>query len=132
MGDPSAAVWERYREVFARDGRLRDIYVRGTDEGDWRTLLKSLRASPYEYEFTVDGERRPLPEDVNALFAPERVHAALLVVDGLYLGLHCHFFVPTEIEFDLDPQAVVGDEQLGRLLGFLHCAGCVRTRRTGW
>ncbi len=119
----STGWWERYREAFAWEGGLLDIYVCGTDTSDWRKLLAALRTSPYGYELTSDGGRKPLPEDIDILFVSEHQHHAMLVVDEPHLALHCHFFTPAQIEFDLDPRAIAGEEQLGRLLDFCRWLG---------
>ena len=45
-----------YQDIFYMDGSLRDIYVQGTSEQDWQTLLDFLRTSSYPLEFLIGGE----------------------------------------------------------------------------
>jgi len=93
-----------YRDIFYRDGSLRDIYVRGTGEQDWQTLLDFLRASSYPLELLVGGEYQPLPEQVADLFDLEGEVGVTLHIDRKHLEINCHFFVREEIEFDLNPK----------------------------
>jgi len=91
-------------DVFYIDGSLRDIYVVGTSEQDWQALLTYLRVSPYPLEYLLDDEVRPLPELAVDILSIRDEHSPLLRIDQQRLGLNCHFFIPEEIEFDLDPK----------------------------
>jgi hypothetical protein len=53
--------WERHTSLFASDGSLRDLYVRGTDVSDWQRLLDFLRAGAYTLRYIVDAEQEPQP-----------------------------------------------------------------------
>lgn len=112
-----------YREVFYVDGTLRDIYVRGTSEHDWQTLLDFLRAIPYPLEFLVGGQNQPLPEQVADFFDLGRREGVILRIDPDHLGINCHFFMPQEIEFDLDPKDFQQEQHVSRLLDFIHVIG---------
>jgi hypothetical protein len=119
--------WERHKSLFASDGSLRDIYVRGTDVADWQRLLDFLRAGAYTLRYIVIGdakrEPQPLPEQIEAIFArPHDAYVALLI-DEPQLGLVCHFFCPDEIELDLDPRAIDSEARLDRLRGFMRALG---------
>lgn len=116
--------WERYKDAFAWDGSLRDLYVRGTNEHDWQAMLTFLRSSACALRFSVDGEPRPLPGRVADIFALDaNPLGTALSVDGDHLALMCHFFAPDEIEFDLDPRAIDSQAQYSRLLGFIRALG---------
>lgn len=115
--------WERHKELFAWDGGLIDIYVRGTDVSDWQHLLDGLRGGPYDTRYNVGEERQPLPEWVETIFAQRHDMSVALSVDESDLGLICHFFWPDEIEFDLDPRAIADQTRLDRLLAFMQMLG---------
>ena len=115
--------WERYKDAFAWDGSLRDLYVHGTNEHDWQAMLTFLRSSAYALHFSVDGEPRPLPGRVADIFALGADAHTALRVDGDHLALMCHFFTPDEIEFDLHPRAIDSQAQYSRLLGFIRALG---------
>ena len=57
-----------YRDVFYRDGSLRDIYILETSEQDWQTLLDFLRTSSYSLECLIGEGHQQLPEQVTDLF----------------------------------------------------------------
>ncbi len=104
-------------------GALRDIYVFDTDEQDWQRVLDYLRRSATMLTFRVDGHSAPLPASVSDIFSLRQQATTTLVVNLGGLQLVSHFFVPSEIEFDLDPQDVTRDEQVGRLLAFMRDLG---------
>ena len=109
-----------HHEAFSWDGSLRDIYVHDVDMADWQRLWDYLRAGPYALEFTADGERHPLPDRVDAAFDQAVEASVALLIDGPHLALVCHFFTPNEIELDVDPRAIDGEQRLDRLLTFLR------------
>ncbi len=112
-----------YRDIFYMDGSLRDIYVLGTSEQDWQTLLSFLRTSSYPLEFLVGGEYQPLPEQVGDIFVLKREVGVTLRIDREHLEINCHFFTREEIEFDLDPKDFQNDQQVSHLLTFMRAIG---------
>lgn len=115
-----------YEEAFEIDGSLRDIYVLDTNWQDWQALLDFLRLETYPIKFTVGGEQRSLPENIEDIFALAQDNGVLLRIDETHLALHCHFFTSEEIEFDLDPRAFHSEHselQVSRLLNFIRDMG---------
>lgn len=108
--------------AFHIDGSLRDIYILGTSEHDWRALLKFLRASRYPLEFGDGRDFQSPPAQVANMFALMKEHTTLYI-DRERLGLNCHFFTMEEIEFDLDPKDFQNEEQVSRLLDFIRTVG---------
>jgi hypothetical protein len=113
------------QRVFYIDGSLRDIYVVGTSEQDWQALLTYLRVSPYPLEYLLDDEVRPLPDHAVDILSIRDEHSPLLRVDQQRLGLNCHFFIPEEIELDLDPKDFQTAQQVSYLLDFMRTIGRV-------
>ena len=111
--------WVRATEAFEVDGSLRDLYVLGTDEGDWARLLAFLRGGRWPVEYSVDELPSVLPDQAEQVFELRQEASPLLRVDPDGLALHCHFFDPSEIEFDFDPARADGQAWLGRLLAFM-------------
>ena len=103
-------------DLWLVDGSLRDVYIQAASPEDWRALLKLTREHVHEY--ARDGVVQELPELV-AIFA-DREHSHLLRIEVAAVKIHCHFFVPDEIELDIDPREVVGPREHSAVLDFLE------------
>lgn len=115
----ASMVWEAVRDEFAFDGSWRDVYVLGTDMGDWQRMLDGLRSAGYDLVYLRDGETTDLPTHAEDAFPLEGESDRLLAVHFGGVQANCHFFTPEEIEFDIDPREVGGQAQLDALLGFM-------------
>ncbi|MBB5712807.1 hypothetical protein [Sphingomonas xinjiangensis] len=111
--------WREIAPNFEPDGALRDIYVFGTDFGDWQRVLNALRTWEPPLSLSIGGEPASVPERVEDIFAEASERGALLSVNVSGALLNCHFFGCEEIEFDLDPREVAGPAQLEGLSGFM-------------
>jgi len=105
--------WNQYREEFAWDGSRRDIYGLNTDFALWQRFLDFIRFSGYPYRFSLGGDPASLPEDVKGIFEAWKDRGPLLCIDVGGVTLSCHFFTQQEIEFDLDPREVTGEQKAG-------------------
>ncbi len=103
-------------DLWERDGSLRDVYVLDATSKDWASLL-SL-ATRYGYRYSYDGQERPLPA-VEDIFA-DRDGAHLLSIKVGRAMANCHFFIPKEIELDLDPREIKEDADHYEVLQFLE------------
>ncbi len=119
MGAPDIP-WSVVAADFKPEGALRDIYVHDATLNDWEAVLDFIRASYPSLEFSIDGEPSELPATAAQIFAiSERALPGLsLNVDEINIA--CHFFTPTEIEFDLRPEDVTGPEHLRSVVSFLR------------
>lgn len=104
------------RDLWEKDGSLRDVYVRDTTFTDWALFL-SL-AGKYGYRYSYEGQNRPLPEVEKIFTARDGAH--LLSVELGRVTANCHFFVPDEIELDLDPREIQSDADHYQVLQFLE------------
>jgi hypothetical protein len=89
-------------ELWECDGSLRDVYIDRTDMSDWCALIEVAGRHPYTYSF--DGVPGELPTP-HSIFA-NRTGSHLLAVNVGNASINCHFFVPEEIELDIDPRQV--------------------------
>jgi hypothetical protein len=103
-------------DLWERDGSLRDVYVLGTSETDWASLLEVARNHHATYSY--GGAKLPLPQP-GALFS-NRDRSHLLQIDLGGVLINCHFFVPEEIELDIDPRQVVDESCHEMVLAFLE------------
>ena len=113
--------WETVRAEFAFDGSWRDIYVLGTNIATWERMLDGIRAKGYNLKYSRDNRPAELPAHVAQVFAIRSESSPLLSVEFEGVLANCHFFAPGEIEFDIDPREVRGQERLDALIGFMHC-----------
>ncbi len=113
--------WDEAAPDFARDGSLRDIYVLGTTVEDWERALGAVRERYAPLRFTAGGEPAALPERAADIF-PLREHgtAPLLSFEVGGTLVTCHFFTPEEIEFNIDPGDVTGQDRLEAIADFLR------------
>jgi hypothetical protein len=117
--------WSEVREDW-EDGSnvLRDIYVLSTTEDDWQRVLDLVRASGWPSSYTEGDNPAPLPTKVGEIFERTSGLSVLLRIwptEGV--AIHCHFFVPDEIEFDVSPREVTGQTQLDAVCGFVRAIG---------
>src|SRR4051812_9958117 len=112
--------WDRVCSEFAFDGGWRDIYVLGTDMTAWQRMLDKLRATDYELTYLRDEQPTVLPYDAIEAFPLPGEDRLLQVRFGGVLA-NCHFFTSEQIEFDIDPREVTGQEQLDAVIGFMRC-----------
>lgn len=104
------------RDLWEKDGSLRDAYVLDTNLTDWALLL-SL-AEKYGYQYSYAGQNHPLPEVENIFTARDEAH--LLSVKLGRVTANCHFFVPGEIELDFDSREIQSDDDHYEVLQFLE------------
>ena len=108
--------WGEASGFWAPDGSLRDVYVKDAGLDDWRNLVDLARAC--EHTYSLDGETKPLPS-VGHIFSDRDGHHVL----GIHLGavvLNTHFFVPDEIELDIDPKQIEGPGEHATVFDFLE------------
>jgi hypothetical protein len=103
-------------DLWLVDGSLRDVYVFNAVSSDWDAFLALARTYPYEY--TLDGIRRSLP-DTTSIFR-DREHSHLLSLVTSSVRMNCHFFVPEEIELDIDPREITESEDHIAVLQFVE------------
>ena len=118
--------WKEVESAFDWDGSWRDVYVFDVSLNDWQCLLDTLRSSNYTLRFQRElpsGVEEPVPEQVDVLFGGPEQPRPLLLTDVGGVALACHFFSSEEIEFDLDPREVSGQEQAEAVFDFMRRIG---------
>ena len=115
--------WSMVKADFGRDGSLRDLYVYETSIADWEAFLSSLSSWPYEVRFFVNGEESDAPATAADAFRIGAEAALTLRVNVKGVSVCTHFFVPEEIELDVDPREIDGPEKLKALSQFIRELG---------
>ena len=114
--------WTECSDAFHRDGSLRDIYVHGTTVQTWERFLSFLASSPYELEYQSDGESKAIPLNAATVFA-DGEHSHNLIIRLGQLDVCCHFFIPDEIELDIDPREVGSQQDLDAIMRLMSDIG---------
>jgi len=112
--------WSQVRGEFYRNGSFRDIYVLGMGIEHWQLALNALRSSPFPIAYSRAGVECALPSKAADAFGEPGYTDRLLTVDLHGPTANCHFFMETEIEFDVDPREVSSQRDLGSVLRFMR------------
>ncbi len=84
-------------------------------------MLDGLRAAGYDLGYVRNDQPTELPAlAAEAFLLPGQCDRRLSVRFAGVLA-NCHFFTPEEVEFDIDPRDVTGQEQLDALFAFMRC-----------
>lgn len=103
--------------LWKPDGSLRDIYVFGTTENDWLSFVQLTNDNSSRY-YRFDGVDRSMPGITEIFSNREGAHLFAFEVRGVWI--HCHFFIPTEIELDIQPREVKEQAQHEAILNFVQ------------
>lgn len=122
-----AARWELVSSDFAPDGALRDIYIEHTTLADWGRAIAHIQKRYGPVTFSIEGQAAPIPAVPGEIFDMRSGRSALLTFAVEGIEISTHFFVVSEIEFDLIPTQVNAPERFEALLEFLRgLAGLLR------
>ncbi|RYZ86761.1 MAG: hypothetical protein EOP06_13895 [Proteobacteria bacterium] len=102
-------------DLWECDGSLRDVYIDKTDMRDWSALFEVARRNPYAYTFAGAPRELPSPQSI----FDNRDGSHLLMVNIGNASINCHFFIPEEIELDIDPRQVTDPATHELILNFL-------------
>jgi len=115
--------WQAIAGHFASDGTLRDIYVFDTSMADWEAVWRLLAGSRDRLTFYIDGVLSEPPATVTEIFDVGTDHSVLATYCASDLTVNCHFFTPSEIEFDVDPRQIDGLDAIEVLARFIAAIG---------
>ncbi len=121
----AALNWSEQRADFVADGSLRDIYIQNTTLDDWKVVVANIQSGDYRARIQRGGIAATMPNSFESLFEANDRPFMTFSVGGV--GLDCHFFTPTEIEFSFGPEEVT-EESLQGLLAFMIELGDVTTK----
>jgi hypothetical protein len=112
--------WQKYKDEFTWDGSWRDVYVLNTNVTIWQQFLDFLRSSGIPHSFGGE-DNADFLGDLEAYFKERSEHGSLILsidINGVFLN--CHFFIETEIEFDLDPREVRDEDKANGVFNFME------------
>ena len=99
--------WNDIEWIFKLDGSLRDIYVQDVTLSDWEKLIDLLNLN-YDIKFGEDEKKQIDKEYVTEYLKDEtgEMESKSLKIDFNGVNFHCYFFLPDQIEFDIDPREI--------------------------
>ena len=116
--------WEDYKIEFEPDGSLRDIYIKDVDLSDWQAFIDFIRGIDAVLNYFVEGELTELPSNIaEVVMSQDRPYLLTIGLDGV--TVNCHFFLPEEIELDIDPRDIDNEGKAKIVFGFMSNVGSV-------
>ncbi|MGW9196579.1 hypothetical protein [Micromonospora chersina] len=117
--------WDHVADWFAPDGSLLDAYVLDADETDWQRVIDLVQSQGWRFDYTVEGESLPLPQQVAEIFARRRSEATVTmqIWPAPNMLANTHFFSDDEVEFDFDRTELQGQHLLDVLCCFMRSLG---------
>ncbi|MGG0177499.1 hypothetical protein [Gottfriedia acidiceleris] len=107
-------------KVFFVDGSLRDIYILDANMDDWQKLIDWLCLSDWGIEFYIDGQKNTnIITNGSKLFEEKKNKSVLMSIDINGVLVNCHFFGEDEIEFDINPQEIIGLTEASSVFEFM-------------
>ena len=91
---------------------------------DWQRVGDIVRARGWPETFSADGDVVSTPESVAPIFELAD-HQTILwrFSPDPNVGVHCHFFAVDEIELDVDPKEIVGQEEFDAVCEVIRVIG---------
>jgi hypothetical protein len=121
LGSPMDEIaWETVRDEFVFDGSWQDIYVFGTSIADWQRMLDAIRSAGYRLTYFRTDQPTEMPTNAGDAFPLPGECDRRLSVWFADVIANCHFFTVEEIEFDIDPRELRGQQELNALFGFMR------------
>ena len=116
-------LWSDVSDDWESEGGLRDVYVFETNVEDWQRALDLVRAQ-WPFTYSEDGSPKTMPADVPTIFQAREQRAVRLQIHAApAIHINCHFFLPEEIEFDLDPREVNSQADFDIVCEFIGLIG---------
>lgn len=99
--------WDDIKWIFEPDGSLRDIYVQDVTISHWEKLIDFLNLN-YELKFGENEINQINKEYVLRYLnsGTGEMESKSLKIDLNGINVHCYFFLPEQIEFDIDPKDI--------------------------
>ncbi|MBC7382103.1 MAG: hypothetical protein H7296_03805, partial [Bacteroidia bacterium] len=99
--------WNDIKWIFEPDGSLRDIYVQDVTIFDWEKLIDFLNSN-YKIKFGEE-ENKQIDKEYAIKYLKDEtgeMESKALKIDFNEINFHCYFFLPDQIEFDIDPKKI--------------------------
>ena len=112
--------WDDIQFIFKPDGTLRDIYVQEVSIGDWEKLIDFLNEN-YNLKYGIQSTTIIDKEYTIGCLkdkSGEMVRKSVSIDLG-GINANCHFFLPDQIEFDIDPKEINSGDDFEKVEKFM-------------
>ncbi|MFT5676695.1 hypothetical protein [Shewanella sp. GutDb-MelDb] len=89
---------------------------------DWQAFIDFLRCSEATLNYFVEGEPTKLPASIAEVVVSQD-HPNLLTIGLDGVTVNCHFFIPEEIELDIDPRDIDSEARAKVVFEFMSTVG---------
>lgn len=116
--------WDKVKWIFEPDGALRDIYIQNVSMEDWENLIDYLNDN-YSIKYGKWSEQKELKKidkesiinSFNSTSDETERYIASIDVNGI--KINCHFFLPDQIEFDIEPKEIKSSDDYEKVEKFM-------------
>ena len=113
--------WEDIKWIFEPDGALRDIYVQDVRQSDYRKLINLLN-SQYKLKFGGEYSNQIDFDYIQKMWNDEtgKIETKSLTINLEGITVKSHFFIPEQIEFDIQPRQIIQLSDFDKVLNFME------------
>jgi len=113
--------WEDIKWIFEPDGALRDIYVQDVGQSDYRKLINLLN-SQYKLKFGGEYSNQIDFDYIQKMWNDEtgKIEIKSLTINLEGITVKSHFFIPEQIEFDIQPRQISQLSDFDKVLNFME------------
>lgn len=112
--------WLEVKNELEADGSLRDIYVLDVCAKIWNELIKNINHESFRFKFMHGGFERALPDTFYKIKELQETNPTTLsILLNNNIQVNCHFFMETEIEFDISPREIKSSAEYKALTDFM-------------
>ena len=113
--------WEDIKWIFEPDGALRDIYVQDVGQSDYRKLINLLN-SQYKLKFGGEYSNQIDFDYIQKMWNDEtgKIETKSLTINLEGITVKSHFFIPEQIEFDIQPRQISQLSDFDKVLNFME------------
>jgi hypothetical protein len=116
--------WDDIQFIFKPDGSLLDIYVQEVSIEDWEKLIDFLNEN-YTLKYGIsEGQKSTnrIDKEYTINFLKDEsgeMEIKSVSIDLGGINANCHFFLPDQIEFDIDPKEINSGDDFEKVEKFM-------------
>lgn len=117
--------WNDIKWIFEPDGSLLDIYVQDISVTDWEKLIDLLNHNHTLIYGPTEGDKMSDKIDKDYVLKyltneTDEMECKFTTIDLAGIKVNCNFFLPDQIEFDIDPKEINSIEDFEKVELFME------------